>query len=452
MNAVNDPHERSVSMKESVDAEEEEERAERIRTAHILKNYERQKQSTRTLAYILISFLLCAGILGASAFASSYLVKWALDFTGVASTEFEIDVTIPEDATIETVAAILSENNIINDPKFFKAYADFTDKIKNDGKKSGKEFIPGKYTVSSNMTYSTLLSILQTRNVPRKTVSVRIIEGMTAYEIGELLEENNICFADDFRKYYKNILNIYDFERRVKENSLKFNQLEGYLFPDTYEFYVINAMENGVKPTGDETPEEAYNKMKEESEENAKEAAKKMYANFNSKMTRAMYKKMGEMHLTLDETIALASIVQKEAADTEDMGKVASVFLNRIRNSAEFPFLQSDVTVLYVENDIKPFIEGTSAAKNRIYNAYNTYVCRGIPSGAVCNPGIDAINAVIDAPDTPYLYFCANKETGEIYYAQTHEEHEQNLILAGLTVGDSGEDSGLPIGEGGEIE
>ena len=169
-------------------------------------------------------------------------------------------------------------------------------------------------------------------------------------------------------------------------------------------------------------------------------------------MTRAMYKKMGEMHLTLDETIALASIVQKEAADTEDMGKVASVFLNRIRNSAEFPFLQSDVTVLYVENDIKPFIEGTSAAKNRIYNAYNTYVCRGIPSGAVCNPGIAAINAVIDAPDTPYLYFCANKETGEIYYAQTHEEHEQNLILAGLTVGDSGEDSGLPIGEGGEIE
>ena len=443
MNAVNDPRQRSVSMIDDVEAEEEEKREEKQRIARLRLGYERQKQSTRTLAYILVALLLCAAILGCAAYASTYLVKWALDFTGVGAQEFKIDVTIPDNADISTVAAILSENNIISDAKFFKAYADFADKLKNNEDK--RDFIAGKYTVSSTMSYSTLLSILRTKTTAVKTVNVRIVEGMTAHEIGQLLEENNVCFAEDFEKYYRNIQNNYDFERRVKENSLKYNQLEGYLFPDTYEFYIVNSMETGGKPGKNETAEEAYEKMRKESEENAKEAAKKMYSNFNEKMTRSMYKKMGEMHMTLDEIIALASIVQKEAGSAEDMEQVASVFLNRIRNSAEYPYLQSDVTVLYVENDIKPYIKGTDAAKQRIYNAYNTYVCQGIPAGAVCNPGLDAINAVLYAPDTPYFYFCANEETGDIYYAATQEEHEQNLLLAQITPGD--QTSEMPVGE-----
>ena len=446
MNAVNDPKSRNSAMREDMEAEEEDMRAEKIVAARMRLNYERQKQSTRTLAYILVALLLCAAILGAAAYASTYIVKWALDFTGVASADFKIDVTIPDDADIETVAAILSENNVISDAKFFKMYADFADKIK--GSDTKKDFIPGKYTVSSTMSYSTLLSILRTKVNTQKTVTVRIVEGMTAREIGELLEENNICFAEDFEKYYKNIQNKYDFERRVKENSLKFNQLEGYLFPDTYEFYVVNSMETGGKPEKGQTVDEAYEKMKKESEENALEAAKKMYSNFNSKMTRSMYKKMGEMHFTLDDTVALASIVQKEAASEEDMGMVASVFLNRIRSSAEYPYLQSDVTVLYVENDIKPYIKGSDASKQRIYDAYNTYTCHGIPAGAVCNPGEAAINAVLYAPETPYYYFCANKETGEIYYAATQAEHEANLRLAGLTAGE--QTSPMPYGEGEE--
>ena len=443
MNAVNDPQERSVSMVDEVEAEEEDIREEKQRIAKLRLGYERQKQSTRTLAYILVALLLCAAILGCSAYASTYLVKWALDFTGVGSQEFKIDITVPDNADISTVAAILSENNIISDAKFFRMYADFMDKLKNNEDK--RDFIAGKYTVSSTMSYSTLLSILRTKTNEIKTVNVRIVEGMTAHEIGALLEENNVCFAEDFEKYYKNIQNNYDFERRVKENPLKFCQLEGYLFPDTYEFYIVNAMEAGGKPGKNETAEEAYEKMKKESEENAKEAAKKMYSNFNEKMTRSMYKKMGEMNMTLDEIIALASIVQKEAGYAEDMEQVASVFLNRIRHSEEYPYLQSDVTVLYVENDIKPNIKGTDTAKQRIYNAYNTYVCQGIPAGAVCNPGLDAINAVLYAPDSPYFYFCANEETGEIYYAVTQEEHEQNLLLAQITPGEQGRDT--PDGE-----
>ena len=448
MNAVNDPVSRNDKMREDMEAEREERREERMEAARLRRGYERQKQSTRTLAYLLIALVLCAAIVIAAVYASSHIVRWALDFTGIGTQEFRIDVEIPDNASIETVAAILAENNIINDPKFFKTYADFADKLKADDTKRNTDIIGGKYSVSSTMSYSTLLSMFRTVTIVRETVSVRITEGMTANEIGALLEENNVCYAEDFQKYYKNILNIYDFERRVKESSLKFYQLEGYLFPDTYEFYVVNGMANGGEPMKGETKEEAYERIRKDSEENAETAAKKMYSNFNEKMTMKMYKKMGEMHMTLDEVMAIASLVQREAAYAEDMDYVASVFLNRIRNSAEFPYLQSDVSILYVENVIKPNFVGSDTALTRLINAYNTYTCQGIPVGAVCNPGLDAINAVLYAPETPYFYFCANPETGEIYYAETEAQHNENKILAGIT--SDGTEIQQEYGEGGE--
>lgn len=226
-------------------------------------------------------------------------------------------------------------------------------------------------------------------------------------------------------------------------------QLEGYLFPDTYDFYVVDGLAEGGVPAKGETQEEAYERIKKASEENAETAAKKMYYNFNEKMTMKMYKKMGEMNMTLDEVITVASLVQKEAGYAEDMEYVASVFLNRIRNSAEYPYLQSDVSILYVENVIKPNFVGSDTALTRLINAYNTYTCQGIPAGPVCNPGLDAINAVLYAPETPYYYFCANIETGEIYYAVTEEEHDRNKILAGLT-SDGPEAAPVEYGEGGE--
>ena len=74
----------------------------------------------------------------------------------------------------------------------------------------------------------------------------------------------------------------------------------------------------------------------------------------------------------------------------------------------------------------------TLSWQETISHAYDTYECDGVPAGAICNPGMDAIGAVLDAEDTNYYYFCANEETGETFYATTLEEHEANLVLAGL--------------------
>ncbi len=425
MNAVSVPVKKIPAKKieEEEEEETEEEKEERKELREMKIRYEKQRQHIRTFASILIGAILCVGIIMASAVLSKYIVTYALDLTGIVTNDFRIDVIIPEEADTETIASILGENNIISSPKFFTFFANLTEKEDKPYK-----FNAGTYTLSSTMSYMTILSTIQADTYEEKIISIRIVEGMTAKEIGELLEENCVCFAEDFEKYYKNIQNNYDFERRLTESPYKYNQLEGYLFPDTYEFYVVQAMEN--KSLYGKNSEEAL-EMYENSEENAEEAAKKMYKNFNDKMTRIMYKSMGEMNLTLDEVITLASMVQKEAASVEDMYYVASVFLNRIRNSEAYPKLQSDVTVLYVENDIKPYLTNTTRY-NAVAKAYNTYECNGIPAGPICNPGLDAIDAVLNAAETNYFFFCANEETGEVFYAETQAQHEENLVLAGL--------------------
>ena len=216
-------------------------------------------------------------------------------------------------------------------------------------------------------------------------------------------------------------MDFYDFEKRVLVNSHKFNQMEGYLFPDKYEFYVCNELKEDPKTDKDTTKE-------------AEVAAKKIYSNFNSKITKSMYKKMHEMGLTLDEFVALSSMVQAEVNNVEDMKLVASVFLNRLRSNGEIPKLQSDPTVFYVQDYIEPYYKdyGLTTSLAVISNSYDTYECDGVPAGAICNPGLDAMNSVLDAAETDYYYFCANTETGETFYARTLEEHNENLVKAGL--------------------
>ncbi len=422
MNAVRPENDEVQYTEEEYEEEETaEEKEERRELARMKLSYEKQRQHTRTFASIIIGALLCAGIVGVSAYLSRYIITYALDLTGIVTNDFRMDVEIPEGADTEMVAAILQENNIISSPKFFTWFGDITEK--------GDEYIPGTYTLSSTMSYMTLFSTLQEEAYQEKTVAIRIVEGMTAREIAEILEENCVCFAEDFEKYYDNIQNDYEFEKRLRESSLKYHQLEGYLFPDTYEFYVVQAMEDKSLHGG--TSDDAK-EMYKNSAKNAKEVADKIYGNFDDKITRTMYKKMGEMNMTLDEVITLASMVQKEAANVEDMYYVASVFLNRIRNSESFPKLESDVTILYAENEIKPFITDNSLKYKRFADAYNTYTCTGIPAGPVCNPGLDAIDAVLNAAETNYFFFCANEKTGEVFYAETKEQHKENLILAEL--------------------
>lgn len=378
------------------------------------RQLKKQNQGRKSVLQVILGVVISAAVIFIGVNIGGILLNAVLDYTGINTTEFEVVIELPENPTLDQVAKILESNGIITDTKFFKMIVDR--KEKKD--KKPYNFVGGQFTLSSAMNYGTIIDTLLASKNETITVEVTIIEGMTAVEIGELLEANAVCRAEDFVQFYRDKIDVYDFERRVLQSSLKFNQLEGYLFPDKYEFYVVNELRDNPDKKIDTTKAAGV-------------AAKKIYSNFNSKITKTMYKRMNEMGLTLDELVTLASMVQSEVGNIEDMRMVASVFLNRLHNSETYPQLQSDVTYFYVRDFIEPYYDDYDLAMplQKIADSYDTYVATGIPAGAICNPGLDAINAVLDPADTDYFYFCSNEETGVTYYAKTVEEHEANLAF-----------------------
>ena len=411
---INDHELHDIEFDAIEEAKTSEEKAESRAVHEAERQLKKQNQRRKSVLQVLLGVVISVAVIFIGVNIGSVLLNAVLDYTGINTTEFEVVVEIPENPTLDQVSDVLKSSGIITDTKFFKLIVEM--KEKKDQKTYN--FVGGQFTLSSAMNYGTIIDTLLASKNERHTVEVTIIEGMTAAEIGELLEANAVCRAEDFVQFYRNKIDVYDFERRVLQSSLKFNQLEGYLFPDKYEFYVVNELRDNPGEDIDTTKA-------------AEIAAKKIYSNFNSKITKVMYKQMNEMGLTLDELITLASMVQSEVGNMEDMRMVASVFLNRLHNGETFPQLQSDVTFFYVRDFIEPYYDDydLTVPLQRISDAYDTYVATGIPAGAICNPGLDAINAVLDPAETDYFYFCSNEETGVTYYAKTIEEHEANLAF-----------------------
>lgn len=303
-------------------------------------------------------------------------------------------VTIEEGVDVSDVAKLLNEEGIIDIPKAFEIVVKLNDV---DG-----VFIPGQYELSPSDAYETIIRKLTSEESydAGESVSVTFLEGESIYDAAKTLEENEVCSAERFIYYFNAGGYGFEFEKKLPTSSTsKFYKMEGYLFPDTYTFYV------GSDPES---------------------VCMKIYQNFENKMTDKYYEQMQKKGMTLDEVITLASIVQAEAANVESMKNVASVFENRLAHPDEFPKLQSDPTTYYVEEIIKPNIQVPSTA---MFDAYDTYKGHGLPPGAIGNPGIQAIEAVLYPAKTNYYYFAADIDTREVYYAETLDEHEHNLAI-----------------------
>lgn len=225
---------------------------------------------------------------------------------------------------------------------------------------------------------------------------VTIPEGYTLARIAMLLEEKGICkeraFMDAAQQFD---VSSYPLLAGRTANENRCFSLEGYLFPDTYEFYL------------DEEPETVIGVMLRNFENRAGE----------------LLASSGQPDFTADDLVTMASIIQKEAFGAQEMPRIAAVLHNRLNAGVQ---LQCDVTIHYVEGAVKPFITGDI---NR-YNAYyNTYKCPALPAGAICNPGLDALKAAASPADSDALYFLTDREKN-FYFADTWDGHLENLDAA----------------------
>ncbi|MBQ8727067.1 MAG: endolytic transglycosylase MltG [Oscillospiraceae bacterium] len=345
------------------------------------KRRRKKKRNTGKIAFRLITFCV---IIIVACICAFFLINIGMEVTGLGRhDDTELTIEIPKGATSEDIANILVDNEIINNPIAFRVLSN---------KQNANSYKAGKHKVTANMSYSDLIDVLQQDPIQEKiSVDVTFPEGYTLDQCAAVLEEAGVCRADEFIEAFNSAEFGYNFEKKVEDKPTKYYKMEGYCFPDTYTFFK------------DSEPEIV---------------CKKIYANFAEKVNANMLGRMEDLGLTLDETLALASIVQSEAPTSNQMKLVSSVFWNRLNDKETFPRLESDPTKKY-------------AALSGI-ELYDTYKSEGVPPGAICNPGADAINAVLYPEETEYYFFCSNLTTQEFYYAKTLKQHEKNLAEAGL--------------------
>lgn len=326
-----------------------------------------------------------------SVLVAFFVILYVLDSSGINKTDELVDVEIPTGATTPQIASILQENGLIDYPFCFRVYSKLS---KADGK-----YQKGMFSLSADMGYSNIVEALQT-TVPRKTVTVTIPEGYTVDKLAALLEENEVCEKEAF--YEAIVYEDYDFDfvqaiptdQDGEEHKGRIYRLEGYLFPDTYNFYVNSS---------------------------GKTVVQRLLENFSTKIEpyRAVISERG---YTIDQAVVLASIVQGEAASFADMEGVSRVLANRMAPGSGFDKLQCDSTTLYV-NSVLPKVDGITVTSS----AYDTYTRKGLPVGAINNPGLDAIKAALyPSEDEQYAkayFFATDYTTGITYFSDTYSQH-----------------------------
>lgn len=353
------------------------------------KKKRRKRNYTAYGGIVIATLVLCVSVL-----LSLFIIVVGRDVLGIESAGVEFTIYVPSGSTTDDIAQQLYDEGVIQYKNVFKLFSRL--------KKADGNMYPGDLDVAYNMSYSDIIDNLMISREAKQTATVTFPEGITLLSAGRLLEENNICTADEFIYTFNSTVFGFEFEKYVSSSSLKLYKYEGYMFPDTYEFYI-----------GDS----AYN------------VVKKIKSRTNEILNADVIKLAAERGFTIDQVVTLASIVQREAGDIEQMPAIASVFENRLAKPDEFPRLQSDTTYSYIDDVIKKVM---TIEYQDMYDAYDTYTCVGLPIGAICNPGKDAIDAVLNPDDTGYYYFCSNLETKETFFAITNDEHEENKKKAGL--------------------
>lgn len=354
----------------------------------VKKKKKKKKRSRLPGVLILTTFIFAVSIC-----LSMVIIAFGKDMLGIGKSDTAKTITISEGVTTEQIAQMLKDEGIIRSPKFFMLFSRF--------RKSDDLYIPGEYLIRPNMAYETIINKFTTNeSKDKESIQITFKEGCTIYDAAEILEKEGICNADDFIFTFNSETFGLEFEKYLPTDFTgRYMRKEGYLFPDTYFFY------KEMEPV---------------------DVCQKIYINFNKRMKELdIYNKLNQLDATLDEVIILASIVQKEAANTEDMKKIASVFWNRLA-SPDFPKLESDPTKNYAYDVLKPHMD---VVNKTMLESYDTYTGNGLPPGAISNPGIDAIDAVINPAQTDYYFFRAHLKLGKTLFAKTNEEHENNKII-----------------------
>ena len=339
----------------------------------------------KIMKYFMIALLVIVIIGG---FFTWNYIKSETQPVDTAQTEL-VSFEIEQGASVKEVSKALEKEGIIRNSKLFNFYLKF---------KNVSGFKSGLYHVSKSMTLDEIIAELSGagKDKDQNATKVLIREGEQLTDIAKEVEKSTKYSAEDFMaKVQDEDFLRYLVQKFPKLLTQSYNGyqvkyvLEGYLYPATYDMNDSKTLQMLIT---------------------------EMVAKTDEVMSK-YYDKILESDYTLQETMALASLIEKEGTKLEDRKKISSVFHNRIKENMK---LQTDVSVQYALGEHK---ESLSLADLEVDSPYNLYLNYGVGPGPYNSPSEDAIVAALEPANTDYLYFLADIHTKEIYYAKTYEEH-----------------------------
>ena len=339
----------------------------------------RRKKRINPLLYILFVLVTSAILAGVGWILISDLCAFNKDYV-------ETTVEVTADDNVASVATKLKDAGLIEHKWFFRLFA----AVANADEKIGM----GTYTLITEMDYRALIVGMRSSsgNMKAETVRVTIPEGYTVEQTIKLLAKNNVSSEEDLLEAAKTYHFNYDF---IDNESEELSRLEGYLFPDTYEFYV------GAK---------------------ASSALDKLISTFNSKLDDDLLAQAKQRGYELKDIVIIASLIEKET-DGTDHEKIASVIYNRLDGPGDkggtYGLLQVDAALLYA----LPGHEGAITNSDKeVDSPYNLYKNVGLPPTAIANPGLAAIQAALEPAETDYYYYALGKD-GQHRFFTNYTDH-----------------------------
>jgi len=311
--------------------------------------------------------------------AGCLLGLWFIQFITFLVIPVQVDkaqrvIEIPQGANLRTVAQLLAGQGLIKDPTYFIIA----------GKLIGveREIKPGEYAVHTDMRPLQILGFLKRGDTYKHDVAIP--EGYTVKQIAELLEENQLGDSKTF-------IGLTRDREFIRSLEIQSNSLEGYLFPSTYKIAKRDPPEDIIRM---------------------------MVHAFQHVYTGEFQDRAQELHLTQDQVVTLASMIEREVSSDEERRKVSAVFHNRLRRHIP---LQSDPTVIYALPD---FDGNLKRVHLKIDSPYNTYRWPGLPPGPIANPGRASLYATLYPDPVDYLFFVSRND-GTHYFSSSIREHNR---------------------------
>ena len=343
---------------------------------------------------MLVTVVWLALILAIGVTAGRMLWVCAADVLAFGREDNPVTITIYESDSMDDIIEKLYSNGLIRYRSLFKLYADISD--------AEEDIDPGIYDLNTRYDYHALVNMMSASSSRTVVENVLIPEGYTCRQIFAMLEEKRICTAQDLAAYAANgELKDYWFLENMERGQEYC--LEGFLFPDTYDFYKNS------------TPREVLEKLLDNFDRRFDEEMRAQIEILNANVTGGGY---GVREVTI-----VASLIEKEAAAPAEAPAIAGVIYNRLFRWDSPAYLNIDASIVYA-------LDGKTDLTRedlQVDSPYNTYTHTGLTPTPISNPGLSSLRAALNPENHNYYYYVLNPETGMHTFSTTYEEHSANV-------------------------